>query len=200
MGLLRAESTDFGHFPPAQAAGLTGGMFVWEEQTLTVSFAVAASRLARLAGAGWLREVSETVYQGGVEYLMRVGPAGTTPGMSRLVQVRFTEPAYRDGVMTVALRWEATGMTGGLFPALDADIKISAEEGESVTVTLTGSYRPPLGMLGAELDRLLLRAVATATIRTLLARIAATLEGAPAEALQVAAPWRPEPGPEPALG
>lgn len=39
-------------------------MFVSEEQTLTVSFAVAASRLARLAGAGWLREVSETVYHG----------------------------------------------------------------------------------------------------------------------------------------
>jgi hypothetical protein len=50
-------------------------------------------------------------------------------------------------------------------------------------VTLTGSHRLPLGMLGTELDRLLLRAVATATIRTLLARIAATLEGAPVEAL-----------------
>jgi len=52
---------------------LTGGMLVSWERTLTVSFAVAASRLARLAGAGWLREVPETVYQGGVEYLMRVG-------------------------------------------------------------------------------------------------------------------------------
>ena len=132
-------------------------MFVSEEQTLTVSFPVAASRLARLAGAGWLREASETVYQGGVEYLMRVGPAGTTPGVSRLVQVRFTEPTYLDGMMTVSLRWEATGVTGGLFPALDADIRISAEEDESVTVTLIGSYRPPLGMLGAGLDRLLLR-------------------------------------------
>ena len=30
--------------------------------------------------------------------------------------------------MTVGLRWEATGVTGGLFPALDADIRISAEE------------------------------------------------------------------------
>jgi hypothetical protein len=175
-------------------------MFVSEEQTLTVSFAVAASRLARLAGAGWLREVSETVYQGGVEYLMRVGLASATPGLSRLVRLRFTEPIHQDGVMTIGLRWEATGVTGSLFPALDADIRISAAAGESVTVTLTGSYRPPFGPLGAELDRLLLRAVATATIRILLARIAATLEGAPAEALQVAAPWRPEPGPEPALG
>jgi hypothetical protein len=50
-------------------------MFVSEEQTLTVSLAVAASRLARLAGASWLREVSETVYQGGMEYPIRVGPA-----------------------------------------------------------------------------------------------------------------------------
>ena len=37
--------------------------------------------------------------------------------------------------MTVGLRWEATGVTGGLFPALDADIRINAEERESVTVT-----------------------------------------------------------------
>lgn len=72
-------------------------MLVSQEQTLTVSFAVAASRLARLAGAGWLREVSETVYQGGVEYLMRVGPTGPTPGVSRLVRVRFTEPATWTG-------------------------------------------------------------------------------------------------------
>ena len=115
------------------------------------------------------------------------------------MRVRFTEPAYLDGVMTAGLRWEATGVTGGLFPALNADIQISAEQGDSVTMTLTGSYRSPLGMPGAELDRLLLRTVATATIRTLLARITAILEGAPAEAQRVAAPWRPEPGPEPAL-
>ena len=93
--------------------------------------------------------------------------------------------------MTVALRWEATGMTGGLFPALDADIRISAEQRESVTVTLTGSYRPPLGMLGAELDRLLLRAVATATIRTLLARTAADLGQQPGPGLlEAAAPMK----------
>lgn len=41
--------------------------------------------------------MSETVYQGGVEYLMRVGPTGPTPGVSRLVRVRFTEPATWTG-------------------------------------------------------------------------------------------------------
>ena len=175
-------------------------MFVSEEQTLTGSFAVAPSRLARLAGAGWVRRVSETVYQGGVEYLMRVGPAGMTPGVSRLVRVRYTEPTYVDGVMTVGLRWEATGVTGGLFPALDADIRISVEEDKGVTVTLTGSYRPPLGMLGAELDRLLLRTVATATIRSLLARIAATLGRCPGQGSASGCSMAARTGLEPALG
>jgi hypothetical protein len=173
-------------------------MFVCEERVLAVSFAAASARLANLADGGWLREVSENVYHGGVEYLMRVGPVGAVPGASRLVRVRFTEPAYREGEVTMGLRWEATGVTGGLFPALDADIRLTATGNQGTRVTLAGSYRPPLGALGTGLDRLLLRSVATATIRTLLTRVAAVLAGAPAEAGQTAQPWLPEPGPEPA--
>jgi hypothetical protein len=67
-------------------------------------------------------------------------------------------------------------------------------------VTLTGSYRPPLGSLGEGLDRLLLRTVATATIRTLLTRIATALEGAPAEAGELDLTWQLSLRPEPAPG
>jgi hypothetical protein len=109
---------------------------------------------------------------------MRVGPADAVPGTSRLVRVRFTEPSRHDGTMTVGLRWEAVGVTGRLFPALDADIRLTDDD-DGVRVTLTGSYRPPLGLLGVELDRLVLRTVATATIRALLTRLAAYLEGTP---------------------
>ena len=63
----------------------------------------------RLARGGWLRGPSETVYDGGVEYLPRVGALGAVPGTSRLVRVRFTEPVHRDETMTVGMRWEATG-------------------------------------------------------------------------------------------
>lgn len=174
-------------------------MFVSQERVLPVSFAVAATRLAGLPGGGWFREASQTVYQGGLAYLTRVGPAGAVPGMSRLVRIRFTEPARRDGMMTVGLRWEATGVAGGLFPALDADIRLTEDEAgeEAVRVTLTGSYRPPLGALGAGLDRLVLHAVATATLSTLLDRVAAVLEGAPEQAGQLTAPWWPAPEPDP---
>jgi hypothetical protein len=189
-------------------------VFISQERRLPVSFAVASARLGSLPHGGWFHAASETVYQGGMEYLMRVGPAGAVPGVSRLVRVRFTEPVYRDGAMTIGLRWEATGVTGGLFPVLDADIRLSADDGEDdsegeddgegddagVLVTLTGSYRPPLGAPGAALDWLLLRTVAVATLRTLLARVAAALEGAPAAGEQITASWQQELGREAASG
>lgn len=174
-------------------------MFVSDDRALPVSFAVAAPRLAELARGRLLDAVSERVYQGGVEYLVRIGPAGLVPGASRLVQVRFAEPVYRDGRMGLALRWEATGVTGGLFPALDADIWLSPDGPDRSRVTLTGSYRPPLGALGERLDQMILHTVASATIRTLLARIAAALEGGPAEGGEPDLLWQPDPGAEPAL-
>lgn len=186
-------------------------MFVSEKRELSTGFAQAAARLAELTRGSSLRGLSEHVYNGGVDYLLRVGPLGMMPGASRLVRVRFDEPLCRYGMMTVGLRWEATGVTGALFPALDADIRLQDQDGGS-TVELTGSYRPPFGTVGAELDRLMLRTVAAATIRTLLNRIADALEGhrdgvpitgtwspdAPAAIASAAAPSEPRPpGPAP---
>ena len=153
-------------------------MFVSEERVLTVGFRPAADRLAALPRAGWPGTLSRDIYDVGVDHLMRVGPAGAVPGTSRLVRVRFTEPSRHDGTMFVGLRWEAIGVTGRLFPALDADIRLTDDD-DGTRVTLTGSYRPPFGALGVELDRLMLRTVATATIRALLARLAAYLEDTP---------------------
>lgn len=173
-------------------------MFVSDDQVVPVSFAVASSRLGELTRGRLLDGLSERVYTDGVGYLLRVGPAGTVPGASRLVRVRFSDLAYHDDEVTVAMRWEATGAVGGLFPALDADIRIALEDGRGVRVTLTGSYRPPLGALGVGLDRVLLHAVASATIKTLLTRIAWALAGAPVEADEFDPLWQPVPGAEPA--
>ncbi|MBV9447163.1 MAG: hypothetical protein JO345_14880 [Streptosporangiaceae bacterium] len=164
---------DFGHYSGALAGWLASLMFVSAEQTLTVSFADASARFAQLVSGAGLNAASREIYDGGVAYLLRAGPAGPVPGASRLVRVLFTEPAYRDDEVTVGLRWEAAGMTGGLFPALDADIRLTAAGDQEVRVTLTGSYRPPLG---AGLDQLLLHDVATATIGALLTQVAGILE------------------------
>lgn len=139
-----------------------------------------------------MRGLSAAVYAGGVEYLLRVGPIGAVPGASRLVRVRFAEPVSHYGMLSVGLRWEATGVTGGLFPALDADIRLSELQAGGSRVVLTGSYRPPFGSIGAELDRLALGTVASATIKTLLSQVADVLEGNTAVPEELSSAWRPE--------
>ena len=92
-------------------------------------------------------------------------------------QAHFLDPIDRDDSTTMAVRWEATGVTGRLFPALDANITLTGEGDQNTGMTLTGMYRSPLGVLGTGIDRALLRHVATATIHSLMTRIGKALEG-----------------------
>ena len=75
----------------------------------------------------------------------------------------------------LALRWEATGPGGRLFPALDADIWLAPAGEHSARLSLAGVYRPPLAAMGAGLDKAILHRVADATVRSLLARVADVL-------------------------
>ena len=151
---------------------LTGAVFVGEEMLLDVSFAAAQARLASLARGGSLASAAKDAYGHGITGLTRVGPLGSAPGMSRLVQVRYQDLKVSEDSAGLALRWEVTGPGGGLFPALDADITLTPAGEQATLLTLAGAYRPPLGTLGAELDRAILHRVAAATIRAFLNRIA----------------------------
>jgi hypothetical protein len=144
-------------------------MFATHQLELPVSLAIAQARLASLADEGGLRGASLQSYEGGVEHLVRAGP------IPKLVRIRFLDPVYRDHEMSLGLRWEATGVAGGLFPVLDADITVTRSGDETTTLALVGSYRPPLGALGATLDKAILNQVAAATIRALLRDVADTI-------------------------
>ena len=90
------------------------------------------------------------------------------------------ELAWIDQSVGLAIRWEATGPGGGLFPVLDADLTMAPDGERATIVTLAGAYRPPLGTVGAALDRMILSRVASATIRALLALMARRISGQPA--------------------
>lgn len=151
---------------------LTGGVFVGDEVRLDVSFVAARARLANLTRGGALLSVSEDAYGEGITGLARVGPLGSAPGISRLVEVQVQDLPEAADSARLALRWAATGPGGRLFPALDADLTLRSA-GEQVTVlALVGAYRPPLGALGAGLDRAILHRVAAATIKAFLSRVA----------------------------
>ena len=170
-------------------------MFAGDEVLLEVSFAVARERLAQLAGSGALISTSEDAYDHEGTHVMRVGAAG----LSKLVRVQVRELAWTGESAGLAIRWEATGSGGTLFPVLDADIRL-VPAGEHVTwLTMAGSYRPPLGALGDALDRAILHRVATATIRRFLAQVAARIGGQPGAA-EAAASNGAGPSPSPDAG
>jgi hypothetical protein len=133
--------------PVAGAVTWGGGFIAWELM-VHAEFYSAQARLARIAGAGGLTGASQAAYEHGLTHLIKVGPFGDAPGVSKLVTVRVLDPVYHEDTMTVALRWEATGGA------------------------LSGSYRPPLGRIGAALDTAILNRVAAATIRALLRSVA----------------------------
>lgn len=145
------------------------------EVMVDLSFPVAAARLANLARSGSLTRASQGAYGDGLTGLAQVGPLGVAPGMSKLVEVHFLKVVNRGESAVLALRWEAAGPGGRLIPALDADICLTPAGVRSTRLSLAGVYRPPLGALGADLDKAVLHRVTDATARSLLARAADVL-------------------------
>ena len=99
--------------------------------------------------------------------------------MSKLVQVHFRDVVTRGESAVLALRWEAAGPGGRLFPALDADMSLTPAGEHSTRLSLAGVYRLPFAALGAGLDRAVFHKVADATVRSLLARVADVLARSP---------------------
>ena len=151
---------------------LTDRMFVGDEVRLEVGFAAARARLANLTRGSLLTAAAQEAYGEGITGLARVGPLGSAPGLSRLVEVHVRDLAASDDSAGLALRWEATGPGGRLFPALGADLTLRPAGEQATLLTLVGAYRPPLGTLGAGLDRAILHRVAAATIRAFLNQVA----------------------------
>jgi len=136
-----------------------------------VTYGVALIRLENLARRGGLAAAAGDAYGEWGRDLARVGPLGPAPGLSRLVDVRSRPVVTHERSAVLALRWEAVGPGGGLFPVLDADLTLAPHGEPATLLALTGAYRPPLGAIGAALDRVVLRRVATATIQGFVDRI-----------------------------
>ncbi len=161
-------------------------MFVGHEVLLGAAYDDARAELLRLTHGGWLSDASGYAYAEGLAGLVRVGPFGSTFGASKLVRVLLLEPVERDGSLSLPLRWEATGVMGRLFPVLDANITLIPAGENASQLALAGAYRPPFAAVGQGLDRVMLHRAASATVRSLLRRIA-----------QAIVPAQPQNEPEP---
>ena len=161
---------------------MTGGMFADQTATLDLDLPAARDQFLLLTHGNRLDGMSQDAYADGLAGQIRVGPLGGLPGMSKLVRVSLLDPVGRDDNVLVPMRWEATGLMGRLFPVLDANLMLGEDAQGRGVLRIAGVYRPPLGGLGEELDQIVLRRVASATIRSLLRRVADLLadrEGEP---------------------
>jgi hypothetical protein len=117
---------------------------------------------------------SQAAADGGA-VLVRAGFAGLT----KTVQVRAMPLHVRGDVTVVPLRWSPTGPAGDLYPTLDANLEITAVDPTHTLIALVGSYRPPIGRVGAALDQAVLRHAARVTIRRWLDQVGAAATASP---------------------
>jgi hypothetical protein len=151
-------------------------MFLAGQRLCSVSIGVARGRLAELVTGSRLITASAASYQEGIDHLLWTGTPDDPPGLPRLARTHFLDPIHREDSTTMGMRWEATSVTGSLFPAMDANLTLTAEDVQLTRLTLIGVYRSPLGTLSAVPQRALLHKAATTTIRALLTRIGDALE------------------------
>lgn len=129
------------------------------------------------SGSSWLVPHVEAADAEGDEIHLRVGPGGPT-WFGKTVAVHLGTPVGTDESLAIPIVWEATGPSG-LFPRLEGEFRLEALDAARSEVSLSGRYRPPLGRAGAALDEAALTRVATATVRSMLRRIARSLEEEP---------------------
>ena len=147
-----------------------------------------------IAVTGLWQHVAAAAYDEGEELLSRVGPFGPVPGLSKAVSVHVGNVRDRGEAFVMPLKWSATGPTE-LFPVMEADLEIAPLGAHQSQLSFSGSYDPPLGSVGRQLDRLLLHQLAEATVRALLKRLVSELLVEPARPLPVSTAAKQPAGP-----
>lgn len=132
---------------------------------LPVAAGVAADRLARAFGA---------VGQRG-QVLMVVGPGRRPHVVGKQVRATLSRRGRRSSTEVFDLDWEPVGPAAAAYPPLRAVVGITPVAVTSSLLSIVATYRPPLGALGATVDRAAMSRVADATIASVLHRLAAVI-------------------------
>ena len=142
-------------------------MFVSYRTQVPISMAEVEHRLddVRAHLGSW----ADVAYRDGEELRARVGPNRGSLAKEVRLEIGIAE-IHRAGLV-YPIRWSATG-AGVLFPVLNADLKLAHVGSDQTTISLEGTYEPPLGPLGRAVDRIMLRKVADATIKAWVDRLA----------------------------
>jgi hypothetical protein len=110
----------------------------------------------------------------GEQFKARVAPASWPAVLAKTVNVHVEAVRQFEDSVIVGFAWEAAG-GASLFPRLDGDLEVAPFGSERTNVTIRGTYRPPAGLIGRQLDELVLHRLAEATVRAFLSNVCACL-------------------------
>lgn len=138
-------------------------------------FADAAALLSRDPGA-WLPALAEPA---DADWLVTLHADGALPQPLAAHQARVCVGPSTETESTLrrSIAWRSA-VADRLVPMLEADIELASLDGSGCQLSLMGSYRPPLSVVGAAGDRLLGHRVAEACVRRFVLDLAERLETA----------------------
>jgi hypothetical protein len=119
--------------------------------------------------AGWLSAMAGEAQARGDGLLGEVG-VGPRTRLRRQVRIRLGEPVQYPSMTSLPLTWEPVGLDG-VLPQLDANLELGSLGGDRTQLAVSARYRPPLGVVGRAVDRVLLHRVAEATLKDFLDRL-----------------------------
>lgn len=125
----------------------------------------------------WLAPLANAAEADGESLRLRIGPGWAGGRLTREVQTTILGHRTRENALVVTISWQATSYPS-LFPVLVGDLELANIGAATCRLTLSASYRPPLGEVGMTLDRALMHRVAQSTVRSFLERLAGSLVGA----------------------
>jgi hypothetical protein len=120
--------------------------------------------------ADWLSTVAGEAQQRGDDLLTEVGVGPLGPRLGRRVAIHLGQPVRFPSMTSLPLTWEPIGLEG-ILPRLDADIELGSLGEDRTQLAISARYRPPLGVVGRTVDRVLLHRVAEATVKDFLDRV-----------------------------
>lgn len=143
---------------------------------LEPAYAAVASVLAGDPGE-WLPAPAEPTEDG---WRVRLLADGALPqpmvAHDALVRLGDADEDEHSGLLR-AMSWRSASMDR-LVPTLDGDLELVSLDGYGCQLSLMGSYRPPMSVVGEAGDRLFGRRVAEACVRRLVLDVAERLHAA----------------------
>ena len=125
---------------------------------------------------GWLSTMAREAQARGDGLLGEVGVGPLGVRLRRQVRIRLGEPVQFPSMTSLPLTWEPVGLEG-VLPRLDANLELGSLGEGRTQLAISARYRPPLGVVGRAVDRVLLHRVAEATLKDFLDRLGQAITG-----------------------